>query len=124
MLIAFANNQTMVAQNPTASTIITDPVPLNSDDRATAHLFVESIFNPLAGAGNGISYQGQVSNDGSNWVDVTALTDSTDAVTTPAPKAKVVTVNGAFLRFTFTFKASAGNIGGCMFDLHVLTDKS
>jgi len=121
MLIAFANNQSMAALNPTPSVICTDPVALNGDDRVAVHLFCESIFNPLAASG--LTYLGQVSNDGTNWVDIATLTDFADAVTT-VPKAKVIAVNGAFLRFRFTFSASAGNIGGCTFDLHVLTDKS
>jgi hypothetical protein len=122
MVIAFANNQTMIADQTVGSSIITtDPVPMDGNDRVTPHLNVESIFNALAGLNNGISYQGEVSNDGQNWFPVPTLTDYADAVTT-VPKAKTIAANGAFLRFTFTFKASVGNIGGVTFDLHVLLD--
>lgn len=117
MVIAFANNQVMVSPDAVTNTIYTDPVPLNGNDRATAHLFVEYIFNTAV---PGVRYQGQVSNDGVNWVDVTALIDSTAAVTS-VPRAITATVNGAFLRFKLTFLGSGG-VGAVNFDLHVLLD--
>ena len=117
MVIAFANNQVMVAASGTTSTIYTDPVPLNGNDRATAHLFVESIFNADTA---GITYTAQFSNDGTNWVDSTDLTDTIAAVTT-APRAKTKSANGAFLRFKLAFAATGGT-GGVTFDLHVLVD--
>ena len=120
-VIAFANNQALSSKDGADTTITTDPVPLNGYDRATAHLLVESIFNPLAGAGNGISYQGQVSNDGVNWLNVTALTDYATA-TTATPKAITAAVNGAFLRFSYTLKAATSSVAGVTFDLHVLLD--
>lgn len=118
MVIAFSNNQVIITKNPTQAVIYTDPVPLEGNDRATAHLLVESMFNPAAG----LTYVGQVSNDGTNWVD-TSLTDAAAAVT-PTPQALTKTINGAFLRFKYTFDATApaGTIGGCCFDLHVNLD--
>ena len=119
MVIAFANNQVIAANNVATNTIFTDPVPLNDNDRATCHLMVEYIFN--AGAG-GVAYQGQVSNDGVNWVDVSGLSDSATAATPTGPQAVVHAVNGAFLRFKLSFQASAAAVGACCFDLHVMLD--
>ena len=115
MVIAFANNQ-VIAANSGTSTIYTDPVPLNDNDRATCHLMVEYIFNA---SGSGVVYQAQVSNDGVNWVDASGVTDNSTTVTS-TPEAIVGTVNGAFLRFKITFTASG--IGMCNFDLHVMLD--
>jgi hypothetical protein len=117
MVIAFANNQVMVSPDTVTNTIYTDPVPLNGNDRATAHLFVEYIFNSTA---PGVKYQRQVSNDGVNWVDVASLVDFTAPVTT-VPRAVVASVNGAFLRFKLTFLGDGG-VGAVNFDLHVMLD--
>lgn len=117
MVIAFANNQVIAANMGTTSTIYTDPVPLNNNDRATCHLFVEYIFNA---AGSGVAYQAQVSNDGVNWADASGITDNSTIVTN-TPKPIVGAVNGAFLRFKLMFTAGGG-IGMCNFDLHVMLD--
>jgi len=122
MVIAFANNQAMTAIHGTASVITTDPVPLNGNDRASAMFNVHYIFGQ-GGATLNIAYQGQVSNDGVNWVNVTALTDNTGAVTA-TPRQIIAAVNGAYLRFvyTFTVTGSTGQVGGAAFDLHVKLD--
>jgi hypothetical protein len=121
-VVAFANNQVMSAIDGTAMVITTDPVPLNGNDRAAAMLNVHSIF-AQSPATNVIAYQGQVSNDGVNWVNVTALTDNTNAVTA-TPRLIVATVNGAYIRFqmTFTVDGDPDDMGSVAFDLHVKLD--
>ncbi len=118
MVIAFANNQVIVSSDGATSIIYTDPVPLGDADRATANLMVDYIYNTTA---PGFVYQGQVSNDGTNWIDVTGLTDGvTAAITSPAQK--VAAVHGAFIRFKYSFKAATSVVGAVSFDLHVLLD--
>jgi hypothetical protein len=117
MVIAFANNQVIAAASGTTSTIYTDPVPLDGNDRATAHLYIEYLFN----AGAGVTYQGQVSNDGVNWLDVSSLTDTQSTAQTVY--AKMAACNGAFLRFKLSYSA-AGATGACCLDLHVVLDKA
>ena len=121
-VIPFANNQLMgVVLGGGDSVITTDPVPLRGSDRATVTFNVHYMLYPL-----GLpvfSYQGQVSNDGVNWVDVTALTETASGATDPV-LMKVGTVNGAFLRFSITLSpsGSAGDISAVCFDLHVRLD--
>lgn len=117
MVIAFANNQVIAAASGTTSTIYTDPVPLDGNDRVTVHLYPEYMFN----AGTGVTYQGQASNDGVNWIDVTNFTDST--TTAGSVVARMSAVNAAFLRFKLSYNA-AGGIGVCCFDLHGVIDKA
>jgi len=122
MVIAFANNQTMSAMHGTSMVITTDPVPLNGNDRASAMLNVHAIFAQAAAVAN-IAYQGQISNDGVNWVNVSLLTDNIGAIT-PVPRLVVATAVGAYIRFemTFTVTGSANNMGAVAFDLHVKLD--
>jgi hypothetical protein len=117
MVIAFANNQVIAAASGTTSTIYTDPVPLDGNDRVAVHLYIEYLFN----AGSGVSYQGQSSNDGVNWVDVTSFTDTQSTAGTVYPKMSAV--NAAFLRFKLSYNA-AGGIGAGCFDLHGVIDKA
>ena len=122
MVIAFANNQPMTAIFGTTSVITTDPVPLGHNDRASAMLNTHYVFTQ--GGTATLSYQAQVSNDGTNWVDVTALTESVTTATT-TPEQVVAAVNGAYLRFKFSLTiaaGSAGDIAGVGFDLHVNLD--
>jgi len=122
MVIAFANNQAMTGVQGSTNTISTDPVPLNGNDRVSAMLNVHYLF--VQGGTGTVSYQGQVSNDGVNWVDVATLTDNATAATA-TPQQKVISVNGAFLRFEFSYAITgggAGDMGGVAFDLHVKLD--
>lgn len=122
MVIAFANNQSMTGIQGSTNTISTDPVPLNGNDRVSAMLNVHYLFTQ-GGTGT-VSYQGQVSNDGVNWVNVATLTDTATAATS-TPQQKVISVNGAFLRFTFSYaiaSGAAGDMGATAFDLHVKLD--
>ncbi len=125
MVVAFANNQVMVAVNDGVATISTDPVPLGGNDRAAAIFNVRYVQRPGGGGVTAtIAYQAQVSNDGVEWVNVATLTDSATDVTNPARQV-VAAVNGAYLRFLYTFSltgASAGQMAGTCFDLHVNLD--
>src|SRR5689334_23211768 len=122
MVIAFANNQTLVAIQTTATVVYTDPVPLNGNDRASC---ISDLHHLYATAGTPrLKYQGQVSNDGGvNWVDISSCTDT---LTAAGVRKIVATVNGALLRFAFTLDWSAGggatDTAGCCFDLHVNLD--
>jgi hypothetical protein len=68
MVIAFANNQTLVALDAVPVTIFTDPVSLEGYDRGTGNLMVHS-FWAQGGVVKALTYTAQVSNDGTNWVD-------------------------------------------------------
>ncbi len=123
MIVAFANNQTMSAVGGgSTNDLYTDPVPMGENDRASPIFNVHYAF---AGGGGGtptISYQGQMSNDGTNWVDVTGLTDSTTAATATPRALAAKSVNGAFIRFKFSFGSTGTGTAGVAFDLHVLLD--
>ncbi len=122
MVVAFANNQAMTAKQGTVSVIYTDPMALNGNDRAAANLGVHYIWGQTAGSS--IAYDAEVSNDGVNWVPVSAFTDTTTAPTGITPRQVVATVNGAFIRFKFSLTAggSSGELAGVAFDLHVKLD--
>ena len=113
MVVAFFNNQVMVAPESGSRDIYSDPVPLNDNDRATCHLQTEYFVN-----GATLVYLAQVSNDGTTWADTT-LSDSSSAA---GLRAETGAVNGAFLRFKITFTAGGSGVGACCFDLHVLLD--
>jgi hypothetical protein len=122
MLVAFANNQAMTAIDGTPSVITTDPVPLSGNDRASAMLGIHYIFGQ-GGATISLAYKAQLSNDGTNWVDSSTLTDTYGAVTT-APRQKVAAINAAYIRFVYTFTVTGApdDVGGVCFDLHVNLD--
>jgi hypothetical protein len=122
MLIAFADNLTLVAIGTgVATTVYTDPVPLGNNDRLTGMLNVHSLVK-TAGTAT-LTYTAQVSNDGGqNYVDSTTVTDSTTAV---GVLQKVGTINGALVRFKYGFiitGGAAGDVASVCFDLHVNLD--
>jgi hypothetical protein len=114
-VIAFADNQVIVAADGGTTTIYTDPVPLGDDDRGTAQFQVEYIFNS---ATPHLVYLAQVSLDGTNWVD-TALTDDASAA---GVSALTEELHGAFVRFKFSLTAASSVVAAACFDLHVLLD--
>jgi hypothetical protein len=122
-VVVFANNQTLVTVQGTPTTIFTDPVPLNGNDRLSAMLDVHSIVKGGTVTTGTLVYLAQISNDGGqNYVDSTTVTDTTTAT---GVRQIVGTVNGALVRFKFTYTASGGSSGdfsGCCFDLHVNMD--
>ena len=122
MVIAFANNQSMTTIMGTSSIIETDPVEMGSNDRASAVLNAHYLFTQ--GGTATLTWQGQTSNDGVKWTDIIGFTGFATAPTT-SPEIKVEGVNGAWLRFQYTFAiagGAGGEIAGTCFDLHVRLD--
>lgn len=115
MLVAFANNQVMLADTA-ITTITTDPIPLGDNDRASAILSVHYIFG---GASRLLTYTTQVSNDGVTWVDDGPT--GTAATSAPPSINVVANVNGAFMRVKFDLTIGGG-LGAACFDLHVVLD--
>jgi len=116
MMVAFANNQVIVANASTTSTIYTDPVALGNNDRGTAVLVVHYLFG---GGTTTLTYTAQVSNDGVEWVDTTL----TDSATTAGPAQQTIDdLNGAFVRFKMDYATGSGATGGVCFDLPVSLD--
>ena len=123
MVVVFANNQTLVTVQGTQTIIYTDPVPLGNNDRLSVMLDTHSIVKGGDITTGTLTYLAQVSNDGGqNYVDSSTVTDQT---TTTGVRQIVGTINGALVRFKFTYVASGGTNGafaGVCFDLHVNMD--
>ena len=121
MVVAFANNQTLVLVGTAAILINTDPVPLGNNDRASCIANVHALGQTGVGAVQ-LVYTAQVSNDGGQtWISTT-VTDTRTAV----GAARVVgAVNGALLRFQFAISntgGAGGDVSFVTFDLHVNLD--
>lgn len=123
MVTVFADNQSMTAKSGTPSVIYTDPVALGNADRAIPFFMVHALWAWGGGAAATLAYQGQVSNDGVNWVDATGCDDDTTTpTTTPQVLSPPPGVFGAFIRFKFTLTVDSGDLAGATFDLHVKLD--
>lgn len=120
MVVVFANNQVIVAPGPGTSTITTDPVALNNNDRATAMLNCHYIYGASMVANRTLSIVTQVSNDGVVFVPVG--TPINISQTTDTPLRDVRNIEGAFIRYQYTFTLVDGPDGGVCFDLHVNLD--
>ena len=122
-VVVFANNQTLVAVQGTNVNVFTDPVSLNGNDRLSAMLDTHSVVKSNSSSTVTLSHVAQVSNDGGqNYVDSTAVFDSTTAA---GVRQIVGTVNGALVRFKFSLAVSGGStgdVGAACFDLHVNLD--
>ncbi|NDP42772.1 MAG: hypothetical protein GZ089_08670 [Aromatoleum sp.] len=119
MIIAFANNQVMVANNSITTIIYTDPVPMGKNDRLTCHINVEYMFNSAA---PGLKYVGEFSLNGSDWLPNLSVSDSVNA---PVQKSLAPVISpAAFVRFRFEFTPGAAVVGAVNFDLHVDLDHS
>lgn len=106
------------------TTAKSDPYPLRGNDRATAVLTVEQIYGGATSADRSIAFSTQVSLDGVNWANQGPSASATDVTTATTAIADTDDVNGAFVRFIFTFAATvAGGPAGVLFDLHVHLDK-
>jgi hypothetical protein len=125
-IVVFANNQCMVADGSTgnASEITTDPVPLNGLDRAALILTAHYFFGG-GGSGGGRNFQvfTQVSNDGTNFLDLGAAVQITAVSDTPVRDTRAC--NAGYLRYRFVLNPVAAQ-PDChiCFDLHVNLDKS
>lgn len=118
MIVAFANNQTMVGAGDASTVITTDPHPVGDANYVEATFNVHSIF--ATGGTPDIAYKVQGSNDGQNWFDIGGFSDNTGAATS-APREKGADVTCAFVRVVYTLTASGGSssdVVGTTFDLH------
>jgi hypothetical protein len=120
MVTAFANNQVIVAEVGTPSTIYTDPVSLNGNDRGWAILNVHYIFG--GSTSRQLASTPEVSNDGVNWVDgAAAFTAAAAGLDDAGP----FTLYAAQLRFKFVLTIVGGSgVGAVCFDLHMTLDKA
>lgn len=123
MTIAFASNLTMTVFGGGSATVLTDPVPLGGNDRATAIANVHDIqTNSVTGASQ-LVYFAQVSTDGGQeYRDASAITD---ILTMVGLTRSFGAVNGALLRFKFVFSNPSGggtDVSAVCFDLHVKLD--
>ena len=106
------------------TTAKSDPYPLGGNDRASAALSVERIYGGATSGDRSIAFSTQVSLDGVNWVNQGPSGTTTDVTTATTAVADTDDVNGAFVRFIFTFAVtSASGTAGVLFDLHVHLDK-
>ena len=102
------------------TTAKSDVYPLNGNDRATAVLTVERIYGGSTPGDRSVSFSTQVSLDGVNWANQGPSLSTGDTGST----ADTDDVNGAFVRFIFTFAVtSASGTAGVLFDLYVHLDK-
>jgi hypothetical protein len=118
MLVVFANNQTLVANTSTTTTVTTDPVAIGDNNRATGITNIHAIFNAV-----GLSWQMQVSNDGQNWVTQGPELAATAATGTTLQDDNN-TVSAVYARLQILFQASGGGIGAAIFDVHVNFDRA
>ena len=127
MIVAFASNQVMVAKGDGSGTgapmvITTDPVPMNGMNRASAILNVHSYLDAGAQVPR-LTAQGQVSNDGVNWVNGGPAPTATNA---GLQQNATADAEGQFIRFQYTWAPEDGSNGSeyvfCCFDLHVRLD--
>ena len=124
MLVVFANNQAMSADGAAGgapSTITTDPVAMNGNDRISMILVAHYFFGTGGAANRTLGVQPQVSNDG-----VTFLNDGapiTIDATADTPLQTIRTINGAYLRMQYTLSVIPvqTNAHVC-FDHHVNID--
>lgn len=123
MVIAFANNQTLVAVQGTPTIVFTDWVPMGGNDRASCQSTIHSIAKSNASTTVTLVYLAQVSNDGGqSFTDESGVTDT---LTTAATERVVGAVNGVLVRFKYTLTVaggSTGDMGAVCFDLHVNFD--
>lgn len=126
MLVVAAAGQWLGMPDAVGQTVAYSEVyPLNGFDRATAILTVERLYGGASSADRTIGFGTETSLDGVNWV-VQGPSGSTQGETSSSnpPVADTDDVNGAFVRFRFTFAVTiAGGTAGVLFDLHVSLDK-
>ena len=117
MVVAFANNQTLVLVGTAGTTISTDPVPMGNNDRLSCISNVHSLGQ--TGGAVQVVYTAQVSNDGGQtWISTT-ITDTLNVV---GGRRFVGLANGALVRFLFVISNPTGggtDVSFMTFDLHV-----
>jgi hypothetical protein len=119
MIVAFANNVSMVAVDTTASNVYTDPHPVGDANYVQVAVNAHVLF--AAGGNPTLTYAAEGSNDGQNWFSISAITKNVTSTTDTTPDTDEGDVTCAFIRFKFTLSAdtgSGGAITGATFDLH------
>jgi len=120
VLVAFAEDQTIVADPDTTREITTDPVALGSNDRASMTALISVLQGPGVPT---LALVAQVSIDGVHWVNQGPSVVAVIAAG-PLPLVKA-SVNGAFLRFLFRLVGGTGSVlSVATFDVHVRLDKA
>jgi hypothetical protein len=120
MVIAFANNLTLVCVHGTPTVVYTDWVPMGDADRVAAQTNVHSLF--ATGGTASLTYVAQTSNDGGQNPISTTLTAVLNATGVDQQAGATL---GALVRFKYTLQlsgSSAGDIAAVCFDLHARID--
>ena len=127
MPIAFAKNQTAVAEHNSTNgvtTLKTDPQPMGGMNYCTVILNVESYIDVSSGTPE-IKIQGEGSNDGVQYATIASLV--TAAATGTGLNQISADVTFAFLRFSIELDAKSGGAGewaAATYDIHAnLTQK-
>jgi hypothetical protein len=118
MLVAFAKNQTLVAEYDAGAVLVyTDPQPMGGANWAQAVVNTEVLFKTGAGAFT-FQIDGEGSNDGQYWV---AISDMSLPITAIGQTSDGCDVTWAFIRFKIALSVTgaSGNIAVATFDLHV-----
>jgi len=119
MVTVFANNQVIVSDQTTQNVIETDPVPMRGSDRVSGILNIHYAFTALGAFTLDAYVEG--SNDGQNWVPVTAVSPTAVGLEPLVPSDCV----HAFVRMKFEFLASSSNGPNAIcFSFHGILDKS
>jgi len=122
-VVRFADNQVMVDQGAQVMTLYSDPVPMGGNDYAelvwTIHTFAVDGGTPTVS----LALQGQASNDGVSWFNVTALADTKTALGSSVTEIGGF-VRAAFLRMRYTLTSEAGQFAWAAFDVHANLMKS
>jgi hypothetical protein len=112
MLIGFAQNETMMANDPAGVFTITEPIRVGRNNRLTVITTVHSIFP--AGVAH-LNWQAQVSNDGQHWRAQGPVSGDITATgpTTQGPGE----ATGVWLRLQYVFIVTTmGALGAVNFD--------
>lgn len=119
MLVAFAKNVTLVAENDAGNTeLTTDPQPMGDANYVTMTFNVKSIPSHSNGTPT-IECKGQGSNDGLEFDDIGSFAIS--AVTAKGMDSVSATVAFAYVRFMITLNpqgAATGDWAAATFDVH------
>lgn len=119
MVLVLANNLTMVAGPGMVAIVTTDPIPLNGNDRLDAIIDIHTIFG-TPGAGPGLAWALEVSNNGQNFIPFGAIGGRNAAGSEPWLNTGVA---WAWFRVVFTLTADVGVVAGVTFDCHMNVDK-
>ncbi len=110
MQVVFANNQMLVSNVSTSTTITTDPVAIGDNNQATLVANIHSLFNTV-----NLQITMQGSADGVNFVDQgPSLALTATGIDMDGP----IAISLPYVRLVIIHNASAGGVGGVCFDIH------